>query len=216
MVVVVVLLVDVVVVGQGFGEQVPAPSFIPPSAVHCAALSTTQAKAPIGDDGMQHWIGASVVVVVLLVVDVVLDVVVELVVLVVVELVVVVVELVVLVVELVVLVVELVVLVVELVVLVWWCFVVELLVLVVELVVLVVAAVLLVVELVVVEVEVVVAPTGQPGRPGSPVQVHCIALHWLITLSTQLLAGWGPHAALISSLQAVFLSHLPLLSAIAE
>src|SRR5262245_39489856 len=72
MVVVVVLLVDVVVelvvvVGQGSGEQVPAPSFIPPSPVHCAALSTTQAKAPIGDDGMQHWIGASVVVVVLLV-----------------------------------------------------------------------------------------------------------------------------------------------------
>jgi len=80
----------------------------------------------------------------------------------------------------------------------------------------VVAAVLLVVELVVVEVEVVVAPTGQRGRPGSPVQVHCIALHWLITLFTQLMAGWGPHAALISSLQAVFLSHLPLLAAIAE
>jgi hypothetical protein len=98
-------VVDVVdvVVGQGFGEQVPAPPFIPPSAVHCVALSTTQAKAPIGDDCLQHWIGASVVVVVLLVdvvvvllvdvvvvllvVDAVLDVVVELVVLVVVELV---------------------------------------------------------------------------------------------------------------------------------
>jgi hypothetical protein len=47
----VVEVVEVVLaVGQGFGEQVPAPSFIPPSAVHCAALSTTQAKAPIGDD----------------------------------------------------------------------------------------------------------------------------------------------------------------------
>ena len=58
---VVVLVVELVVVeveveevvlavGQGSGEQVPGPSFIPPSAVHCAALSTTQAKAPIGDD----------------------------------------------------------------------------------------------------------------------------------------------------------------------
>ena len=32
----------------------------------------------------------------------------------------------------------------------------------------------------------------------------------------QLMEGWGPHASLISSLQAVVLSHLPPLSAIAE
>jgi hypothetical protein len=133
---------------------------------------------------LQHWIAASVVVVVLLVDVVVVLLVVDVVLDVVVELVLVVVELVV----------------VELV-----------LVVVVELVV-----VELVVELVVVEVEVVVAPTGQRGRPGSPVQVHCLALHWLITLSTQLFEAWGPHAALISSLQAVLLSHLPALSAIAE
>jgi hypothetical protein len=86
-------------------------------------------------------------------------------------------------------------------------------VLVVEVVeVLVVEVVVLVVELVVV----VVAPTGQRGRPGSPVQVQRNALHWSVMLLTQLFEGLGPHASLISSLQAVVLSHLPLLSAIAE
>jgi hypothetical protein len=86
-------------------------------------------------------------------------------------------------------------------------------VLVVEVVeVLVVEVVVLVVELVVV----VVAPTGQRGRPGSPVQVQRNALHWLIRFFAQLIEGLGPHASLISSLQAVVLSHLPLLSAIAE
>src|SRR5262245_18503942 len=65
-------------------------------------------------------------------------------------------------------------------------------------------------------VVVVVAASGQRGRAGSPVQVQEPALHWLIRLSTQLLEGWGPHAALISSLQAVTLSQLPLWSAIAE
>src|SRR5262245_5225322 len=68
---------------------------------------------------------------------------------------------------------------------------------------------------VVVVVEVLVA-TGQRGRPASPVQVQESALHWLITLSTQLLEGLGPHASLISSLHAVVLSHLPLWSAIAD
>jgi hypothetical protein len=84
--VVVELVVDVVVDvvvdgGQGFGEQVPAPTFIPPSAVHCAALSTKQAsKAPPGDDCLQHWICGCVVEVVLLVVDVVVELVVDVVV----------------------------------------------------------------------------------------------------------------------------------------
>ena len=88
------------------------------------------------------------------------------------------------------------------------------LVLVVEVVVvLVVAAVVLVVELVVV----VVAPTGQRGRPASPVQVQRNSLHCFVMFFAQLVPlALGPHASLISSLQAVFLSHLPLLSAIAE
>ncbi len=55
---VVVLVLVVEVVGQGFGEQVPVPSSIPLAAAHWAALSTTQLKAPIGDDCTQHWIGA--------------------------------------------------------------------------------------------------------------------------------------------------------------
>jgi hypothetical protein len=111
---------------------------------------------------------------------------------------------------------------VEVVVVVWIVFVVEVVVLVVVEVVVVLVVevvVVLVVEVVVLVVElvvVVVAPTGQRGRPGSPVQVQERALHWSITLLSQLLEGWGPHASLISSLQAVTLSHLPLLSAIAE
>jgi hypothetical protein len=121
---------------------------------------------------MQHWIGASVVVVVLLV-----DVVVVLLVDVVVELV-------------------------------------------VDVVVVVVAVVLVVLvelEVVVVELVVVVAPTGQTGRPSSPVQVQRPSLHWVVMFFAQLVPlELGPHAARISSLQAVFLSHLPLLSAIAE
>src|SRR5262249_40512434 len=95
--------------------------------------------------------------------------------------------------------------------------------LVVELV--VVEVVLLVVELVVVEVVllvvelvVVVAPTGQVGRPASPVQVQRNALHWSVTFFAQVIEGGDPHAAAISSLQALFLSHLPNwgLSAVAE
>jgi hypothetical protein len=129
---------------------------------------------------MQHWIGASVVVVVLLV-----DVVVVLLVDVVVELVV-----------------DVVVVVVAVV-----------LVVLVELV----LVELVVVEVVVVGLVVVVAPTGQTGRPSSPVQVQRRSLHWVVMFFAQLVPlELGPHAARISSLQAVFLSHLPLLSAKAE
>ncbi len=71
----------------------------------------------------------------------------------------------------------------------------------------------LVVVVVVVEVLVV---TGHSGSPGSPVQVQRNALHWSVMFFAQLMEGWGPHASLISSLQAVVLSHLPPLSAIAE
>jgi hypothetical protein len=85
---------------------------------------------------------------------------------------------------------------------------------VVDVVVDVVAAVVLVVD-VVVEV-VVLEPTGQGGRPASPVQVQRCALHWVVMFFAQLVPLLlGPHAARISSLQAVFLSHLPLSSAIA-
>jgi hypothetical protein len=83
---------------------------------------------------------------------------------------------------------------------------------VVEVVVLVVAALVLVVELVV-----VVEPTGQRGRPASPVQVQRRSLHCLVMFFAQLLPlELGPHASLTSSAQATFLSHLPLSSAIAE
>jgi hypothetical protein len=67
-VVVVVAAGAVVVVllgGQGFGEQVPAPTLIPFLPAQAVSLSRTQSvKAPIGDDCSQHWIGACVVVVV--------------------------------------------------------------------------------------------------------------------------------------------------------
>jgi hypothetical protein len=109
------VVVVVVVVEQGFGEQVPAPRAIPPCAAHCAGVSTVQvSKAPIGDDCTQHSI------------------------------------------------------------------------------------------------------VPHTGRSGSPVQVQRNALHWSVMFFAQLMEGWGPHASLISSLQAVVLSHLPLLSAIAE
>jgi len=106
--------------------------------------------------------------------------------------------------------------------------VVELVVVVPKMVVVVELVVLLVVEVVVpsvvevvVDVELLVVVelvvvTGQRGRPASPVQVQEPALHWSIRLLTQLLEGWGPHASPISSLQAVFVSHRPLWSAIAE
>ena len=59
--VVVVVAAPVVVVvpgGQGFGEQVPAPTLIPFCAAHCAAVSSVQvSKAPPADDCTQHWIG---------------------------------------------------------------------------------------------------------------------------------------------------------------
>jgi hypothetical protein len=50
-----------VVVGQGFGVQVPGPTLTPPWAAHCAAVSTVQMLEA------QHWIGPCVVVVVELV-----------------------------------------------------------------------------------------------------------------------------------------------------
>jgi hypothetical protein len=85
-------------------------------------------------------------------------------------------------------------------------------VLVVELVVVEVEVVVLVVELVVV----VVPPTGQRGRPRSPVQVQRCALHWFVMLVMQLSEGKNPHASLISSPQAMKGSHLKKLAAIAE
>ena len=54
------------------------------------------------------------------------------------------------------------------------------------------------------------------GRPGSPVQVQRNALHGSVMVFMQLPVGLGPHVALISSAQDVRVSHLPLLSAIAE
>jgi hypothetical protein len=46
---------------------VPVPKSRPPSSAHRAASSTTHAKAPAGEPAMQHWIGATVVEVVLVV-----------------------------------------------------------------------------------------------------------------------------------------------------
>ena len=63
-VVVVVGLPWIVVLAQGSGEHVPGPRFAPPALEHCVAVSTRQVKAPIGEPGTQHWIGGSVVVVV--------------------------------------------------------------------------------------------------------------------------------------------------------
>src|SRR5262249_3121345 len=71
--------VDVVVVGHGSGEQVPVPKSVPPSVAHWVALSTMHVNAPIAEPGTQHWTGATVVDVVLVVL-VTLDVDVELVV----------------------------------------------------------------------------------------------------------------------------------------
>src|SRR5262249_2235417 len=68
---------------------------------------------------------------------------------------------------------------------------------------------------VVLVVELVVEPTGQRGRPASPVHVQRCALHWLVMFLAQLKSK-GAHASLISSLQAVNGSHLPPLSALAE
>jgi hypothetical protein len=82
-VVVVGATVEVVVVGQGSGTQVPAPMFKPPAVVQSAADWTTQTNAPpdepggsfaatnapSDESGTQHWIiaGAPVVDVVLVV-----------------------------------------------------------------------------------------------------------------------------------------------------
>src|SRR5262249_58831496 len=55
-------MVVVVAPPQGFGEHVPGPRFAPPALEHCVAVSRTQ--EPLGEPGRQHWIGASVVVVV--------------------------------------------------------------------------------------------------------------------------------------------------------
>jgi hypothetical protein len=60
-----VVLVVVLLGGQGFGEQVPAPTLIPLWPAHSVVLRRTQvSNAPIGDDCTQHWIIARVVVVV--------------------------------------------------------------------------------------------------------------------------------------------------------
>jgi|SRR5439155_15948770 len=56
--------VVVVLAAQGFGMQVRAPEFTPLRAAHSVSLRTTQSKAPVGDDGTQHWIAGVVVVVV--------------------------------------------------------------------------------------------------------------------------------------------------------
>ena len=55
---------EVVVLAQGSGEHVPGPRFEPPALEHCVAVSTRQVKAPPAEPGTQHWIGGSVVVVV--------------------------------------------------------------------------------------------------------------------------------------------------------
>src|SRR5262249_20267506 len=60
--VVVVVGGEVVVAPQGFGSHVPGPKFAPPALEHSVAVSRTQ--APPGEPGRQHWIGPSVVVVV--------------------------------------------------------------------------------------------------------------------------------------------------------
>jgi hypothetical protein len=69
-VVVVVVLLGVVVVvvvdggvGQGFGTHVPGGPMSPPAPAHWLGVSTTQAKAPIGEPGSQHWIVSRVVAV---------------------------------------------------------------------------------------------------------------------------------------------------------
>ena len=49
-----VVVVVVVLVGQGFVEQSPAPKFMPFWAAHSVSLRTKQSKAPIGDDCTQH------------------------------------------------------------------------------------------------------------------------------------------------------------------
>jgi hypothetical protein len=56
---------------HGFGSHVPAPRVTPPALEQSLAVSRTQAKAPMGDPGTQHWTGACVVVVGLVVVEVV-------------------------------------------------------------------------------------------------------------------------------------------------
>jgi len=57
-VVVVVVAPGAVVVGQGFGEQLPGPALSPSWALHCVAVLTSMqvSKAPPGDDRTQHWV----------------------------------------------------------------------------------------------------------------------------------------------------------------
>jgi hypothetical protein len=59
-------VVVVVAAAQGLGEQLPGPKFVPPWAAQSVSLSRTQSKAPVAEDGTQHWIvvGGVVVVVV--------------------------------------------------------------------------------------------------------------------------------------------------------
>jgi hypothetical protein len=40
---------------HGFGSHVPAPRLTPPALEQSLAVSKTQAKAPMGDPGTQHW-----------------------------------------------------------------------------------------------------------------------------------------------------------------
>ena len=60
------VVVVVVVVAQGFGEQVPAPKLLGWFASHVASTTHWPSKAPPGDP--QHWTCACVVVVVVVVV----------------------------------------------------------------------------------------------------------------------------------------------------
>jgi hypothetical protein len=69
--VVVVTVVVVVGLPHGSGVHVPAPRLVPPSSVHCAAVSTLHVNAPMTEPGRQHWIRLGVVVVVTVVVVVV-------------------------------------------------------------------------------------------------------------------------------------------------
>jgi hypothetical protein len=59
-------VVVVVAAAQGLGEQLPGPLFVPPRVAQSVSLSRTQSKAPVAEDGTQHWIvvGGVVVVVV--------------------------------------------------------------------------------------------------------------------------------------------------------
>jgi hypothetical protein len=68
----VVTSVVLVVGGHGFGSHAPGPTSMPFAVAHPAGVrSMHTSKAPMADPCTQHWIGASVVVVVLVTVTVV-------------------------------------------------------------------------------------------------------------------------------------------------